>query len=80
MSLQCLDWPGNSPDANPIENLWKIIGTKVAALQPKNKTELRNCIAEIWSSFSIDTIRQLVRSMPKRCAAIIKAKGGATKY
>ena len=33
--LRVLDWPGNSPDLNPIENLWSLLQDKVALHQPK---------------------------------------------
>ena len=34
IKISALEWPGNSPDHNPIENLWTIIKDKVPYKQP----------------------------------------------
>ncbi|KAI2664493.1 Transposable element Tc3 transposase [Labeo rohita] len=36
-----LDWPGNSSDLNPIENLWGIVKRKMRNKRPKNADELK---------------------------------------
>jgi transposase len=45
--LKVLEWPDNSPDINPIENLWMIMKRKVTAKHPKNIEELRFLIGLI---------------------------------
>lgn len=76
-----LPWPGNSPDLNPIENCWKVVGCKLSAKKPRNKRELKEAIIRVWNhELNLDYIQNLISSMPARIAAVIKAKGGATKY
>ncbi len=35
-----LDWPANSPDLNPIENLWGIVKRKMRYTRPNNADDL----------------------------------------
>ena len=77
----CLDWPGNSPDLNSFENLWTVLKNKVSEKQPASAKELVDAIKAVWvHELSAEYCRSLVESMPKRLEAIIKAKGGPTKY
>ncbi len=36
-----LDWPVNSPDLNPIENLWSIVKRKMRDTRPNNADDLK---------------------------------------
>ena len=44
--LDSLEWPGNSPDLNPIENLWSLLKGKIGRILLKNKAELKRIINE----------------------------------
>ncbi len=45
-----LDWPANSPDVSPIENLWSIVKRKMRNKRPKNADELKATVKETWKS------------------------------
>ena len=43
-----MDWPSNSPDLNPIENLWAIVKRNVQLQQPQNIGNLERFMKEEW--------------------------------
>ena len=78
--FEIMDWPPQSPDLNPIENLWKTFGVKVMERNPTNTEDLWVKLQEEWSKISIKDYQELIRSCSRRCAAVIECKGSFTKY
>jgi len=80
--VKLLPWPAQSPDLNPIENLWSIIedGIRKRNPQPSNLKQLEKMVKEEWNAIPRDIYRNLIASMPRRIEAVISAKGGPTKY
>lgn len=78
--IQTLDWPGNSPDVNPIENLWAIIKNKLHNCEPMTCTEMWAKIQDIWYHIPVSICRSLIDSMPRRVSAVLRMNGYPTKY
>uniref|UniRef100_A0A670JVK6 Ig-like domain-containing protein n=1 Tax=Podarcis muralis TaxID=64176 RepID=A0A670JVK6_PODMU len=78
--ITVLDWPANSPDLNPIENLWGIAKRKMRAIRLSNAEELKAAIEAFWSSITPQQCHRLRASMPRRIEAVIDAKGAQTKH
>ena len=79
--VQVLEWPGNSPDLNPIENLWMVLKRKVRLCRPSNVQDLIYHIKRSWClDITPELCQKLVQSMPKRLKSVIESKGFATKY
>jgi transposase len=78
--MRLLPWPSQSPDLNPIENLWEHVERQLAGQRPSNKDKLFEKIKEIWMNIPLDVLIKLIDSMPRRCQAVIDSKGFATKY
>ena len=73
-------WPSQSPDLNPIENLWSILDSNLKDRRPQSKAELFQVLQEGWNRLDVDLLRRLVESMPRRIQAVIDANGYMTKY
>ncbi len=75
-----LDWLANSPDLNPMENLWGIVKRKMGDTRPNNADDSKAAIKATWASITSEQCHRLVASMPHRIDAVIHAKGGPNKY
>lgn len=78
--IKLLEWPPQSPDLNPIENLWNDVDKIIKEKKIKNLIELYEYTQEAWSSISKERCQRLIESMPRRCAEVIKNRGFSTKY
>ncbi|GFV34257.1 uncharacterized protein TNCV_991781 [Trichonephila clavipes] len=80
--IPLLDWPGNSPDMNTIENVWELMKREVAKDVITNKTLLLERIIHVWNQHPQmqETVQSCIDRMSSRIEALIAAKGGTTKY
>jgi len=77
---EVIDWPSNSPDVNPIENLWSIIKHRVEKRKPTNLEELNKFLHQEWNNIDMVILNYLVNSMKSRCLALIESKGERISY
>jgi hypothetical protein len=75
-------WPAQSPDLNPIEHLWGYLKRRLAEYEHPSSGihELWERTEVEWEKISVAECRGLIESMPRRVQAVLKAKGGYTKY
>ena len=78
--IDLLDWPAQSPDLNPIEHLWDALGRQIGSRAFTNNEQLWKHLQEQWQLLPRVCISKLVESMSRRVEAILKARGGYTRY
>ncbi|KFM58304.1 Transposable element Tcb2 transposase, partial [Stegodyphus mimosarum] len=80
--ISVINWPPRSPDLKPVEHLWDLLGQGVKGhhTAPTNFTELWTALANIWQTIPAERFQKLVESMLRRVTAVMKARGGPTRY
>jgi transposase len=80
--MEVFPHPAQSPDLNPIENIWYVLKTAVnrRPVMPKNVDEMWVALQQEWAKIDIDLLNNLAEGMPNRVCAVLEAKGGHTKY
>ncbi len=79
-NMEIMKWPAQSPDLNPIENLWKILTDKVMAKKPTTVTELWKRLEEEWTKITPEQCERLVMSCGHRCPEVIQNNSLYTSY
>ena len=74
-------YPGNSPDLNPIENLWPRLKDAVQkSPKPRNLPELKRRITKAWNELPLDLLEKLAQPFKDRVEEMAKLDGRHTKY
>ena len=82
LGMTVLEQPPNSPDLNPIENIWSymkdIIGKDYGEVS--SVAEMKRIVRSMWENFKDEQQDKLIESLPERIAIVIAVKGGSTRY
>ena len=75
-------WFAQSADLNSIKHIWFYLKRRLAEYEVPSKgiLELWSRVEIEWEKIGAKTCQELIESMPRRIKAVIKAKGGYTKY
>jgi len=82
LGMICHQHPPNSPDLNPIENIWSYMKDIIAKHYSYVSSEetMKEIVRELWDKFADNRWDSLIASMPERMQEVIKAKGGSTHF
>lgn len=80
--IEPMIWPPQSPDLNPIENLWADLkrNRQKKIGPPNSKQELIAQMTSLWLEISEEKRQKLSRSLPKRIFEVEQNNGYHTSY
>ncbi|KAG0926803.1 hypothetical protein G6F25_014096 [Rhizopus arrhizus] len=73
-----MKWPPQSPDLNPIENMWQLLKRRLFrnyGCPPCGIHELWDRIGRTWYQITAEECQKFIKSMSERCRAVIEADG-----
>lgn len=72
--------PPQSPDLNPIENVWDELDRRIRTTTISSKEMLKRRLKEEWDSINTDYLQKIISNMPQRLEEVIKQNGYPTRY
>ena len=79
-----IEWwktPAESPDLNPIENLWHELKEYIRReVKPKNKADLLDGIRKFWGTVSMQKCQKYIGHLKKVIPKVIEFQGDAAGY
>ena len=71
--VTAMEWPVQSRDINPIENVWKLLNERAKEKNPRNVEELTTKLKREWEKIFADKCKTLIRSCSKRSQTVIES-------
>ena len=78
--IKKIDFPPNSPDLNPIENIWALLKKRLAKYHYVSMESFKVAIENEWHNICTDTIKNSILSMNERLQLIIDNRGEYINY
>ena len=78
--IEVMYWPPNSPDLNPIENIWNILKRRIGNVIIKNKNELINIVKNEAEKISTEIVNNLIKSMDNRIEELFNKSFDSIDY
>ena len=79
-NVNVLQWPSQSLDFNPIENLGRFLKIQIRKRAPANTNNLKTICQEEWYKIPINYHKKLIENNRKRLVTVEVNKGYSTKY
>ncbi|KAJ4451433.1 hypothetical protein ANN_02895 [Periplaneta americana] len=77
--IDVIDKPPQSPDCNPIENLWNELNRRLRKVSVSSKEELKRRLKKEWGRIDGTYKSRIVASMPRRLQHVIQQNGYSTR-
>ena len=78
--IKNLPWPSQSPDLNPMENVWAILKANVADHKVTSVKELISVIKKEWKKLDSSFCKNLIISMKNIISLVLSNKGDHILY
>ena len=75
-----IPWPAMTPDMNPIEHVWAELKRRLSFVTLNDRQQLRAFLQREWAALAPRYLNKLIRSMVRRCRALVNANGEHTRY
>ena len=69
--INVMEWPRQSPDLNPIENMWRELKLQIAKRQPRNLQNLESICKEESTKIPPEMCANLVTDYKKRLTSVV---------
>ena len=81
-NISMLPWLSKSPDLIPIEHILDHLDKHVRQRKPPPQTldQLCQMLQQECRTIPRNKVRTLIESMPRRCRAVLAARGGHARY